>query len=399
MREVLRKKDLDRLSAGRDRPDAVKVITGMRRCGKSTLMRQYIDLIKGTGVNEEDVLYLNMESASTVEIEDFKDLNRIFARSLPKNRRCYVFLDEIQRVKEWERAVNSLMTDFDADIYITGSNAYLLSSELSTYLSGRYVEIDILPLSFKEYLELNPPVNGKTIAGRFEDYIWTGSLPMIDPDSDPGFIRDHLTGICHTIISKDVSARKGIRNADTIFRITDFLFHNIGNPASANSTAGRLGENNVTVRNYMRFLEEAYIFYRAPRYDVAGNKLLSGTEKFYASDTGMRNAVLGMPRDGDISRQIENIVYLELRRRRYNVRVGSYLGKEIDFTAEKGAKREYFQISLTLLPDDVFEREVRSLREIGDSYPKTILTLDAVKRQPPGGIVHMNVIDWLLSDW
>ncbi|MDR0523097.1 MAG: ATP-binding protein [Candidatus Methanoplasma sp.] len=399
MREVLRAKDLERLDAGRDRTDVAKIITGIRRCGKSTLMRQFMRRLADSGVRESDIFYLNLESGAADDISDFRDLNRRISESLPESGRVYVFLDEVQRVEGWERTLNSLMVDYDADVYVTGSNAYLLSSELSTYISGRYVEIDLLPLSFREYLELYPPGPSQTVDDRFGDYVWKGSMPMIDPDADERFRRDHLAGICDTILNKDVIARNGVRDAASIDSVMRFLFSNIGNVTSRSSISKHLRQNHSTVGSYLRYLEEAYILYDAGRFDIVGNRHLQSLEKYYAADTGMRNAVLGSSKGDDLGRQMENIVYLELRRRGYSVSVGSYLDREVDFTAERGSGREYFQVALTMAPDDAYERETRSLSQIGDSFPKTILTADRVRRAAPGGIRHLNIVDWLLSDW
>ena len=394
--EVQRTGYLRRLESGKDRCDVVKVITGLKRCGKSTLKRQYIQKLKETA-DENAIVYINLESREAKSIETYKDLNDYLASKINPAKRAYVFLDEIQRVSGWEKSINSLMVDYDADIYITGSNAYILSSELSTYLSGRYVEINMLPLSFKEYLELHPPSGGHDRYARFQDYIWYGSMPMVDPDGDEEFTSDHLVGIYNTILNKDVQFRLGVHDPVMLNNVCRYIMSNIGNITSSNSISENTDLSPVTVRNYLRALEEAYIIYKAYRYDIRGKKLLKTREKYYVSDTGMRNTVLGNSAGDDISRQVENIVYLELLRRGYSVNVGSYRDYEIDFTARKRNKIEYFQVTQTLLPEETYEREVRSLELINDNFPKTILSLDPITRNTSNGIKHVNLLDWLLE--
>lgn len=394
--EVQRTGYLQRLEGGKDRSDVVKVITGIRRCGKSTLMKQYIQKLKET-VDEDAIVYVNLESREAESIETYKNLNDYLASKINSAKRSYVFLDEIQRVSGWEKSINSLMVDYDADIYITGSNAYILSSELSTYLSGRYVEINMLPLSFKEYLELHPPSGDHDKYARFKDYLWYGSMPMINPDGDEEFTNDHLVGIYNTILNKDVQLRLGVHDPVMLDNVCRYVMSNIGNITSSNSISENTDLSPVTVRNYLHALEEAYIIYKAYRYDIRGKKLLKTREKYYVSDTGMRNTVLGNSAGDDISRQIENVVYLELLRRGYAVNVGSYRDYEIDFTAKKRGTIEYFQVTQTLLPEDTYEREVRSLNQINDNFSKTILSLDPFTRNVGNGIKHINLLDWLLS--
>jgi Predicted ATPase (AAA+ superfamily) len=392
MAEVTRKGYLERLMSGKDRTDTIKIITGMRRCGKTTLMNQYIRSLKDSGIDDKHIISFNFESKEAQSITDGKTLlQKIDERYAGK--RIYVFLDEIQRVKEWENAVNSLQVDYDADIYITGSNGYLLSSELSTYLSGRYVEMQMLPLSFAEFLELHPGDKDE----RFMQYIRSGSLPVIDPDADETFERDHLIGIYNTVLVKDVLTHSGAADAAVLNDIVRFLYSNIGNITSCNKIADVLKEDNRKVRKYIDALQEAYLIYKAERYDVRGKKLLDTLEKYYVSDTGMRNAVLGMSSREDISRQIENIVYLELIRRGYEVAVGKYGDLEVDFTARKGNVIEYYQVTMSMLSEDVHERETRSLKLIKDNYVKTILSLDKFLIDLPDGIRHENAISWLLE--
>jgi predicted AAA+ superfamily ATPase len=298
-------------------------------------------------------------------------------------------------VNGWEKNINALMVDYDADIYITGSNAYLLSSELATYIAGRYVEIRMLPLSFEEYLELHP--SRGSLESIFDTYLEYGALPSIDPNDDRTFVTEHLQGIFNTILIKDILSRLDIRNAGALGSIARFLYSNIGNLTNVHTISKYLDMSSTTVRNYLTALEDAYLVYKAERYDVRGKKILSSNEKYYAADLGMRNAMIGWQRGDDMGRLTENVVYLELRRRGYDVVIGSFRDAEVDFTAFKGDKVEYYQVTRTMLSEDVSKREIRSLEKIPDNHPKTILSLDRIMVKPGNGIRHLNLLDWLLG--
>lgn len=395
-RMVIRERYLERLQDGKDDTDIVKVVTGMRRCGKSTLMRQYIDRLKGQGVEDDHIVYANLESRQFEDITDSKALNAWLAERMPSGR-TYVLLDEVQRVSGWERTINSLQVDYDADIYVTGSNAYLLSSDLATYISGRYVEIRMLPLSFREFLELNPVTPEKDRYGRLQQYIWTGSLPAVELDRDEQYTSDLLLGIYNTVVRKDIQTHIGVRDQTRFENIVRFVMSNIGNITSCKNIADAVGASPNTIRRYLRALEDAFLIYKVPRYDIRGKRLLKTREKYYVSDTGIRNTALGLAAGDDVSRQLENLVYLELIRRGYRVMVGSYRDREVDFTAVRNGEVEYFQVAQTMLPDDVREREVRSLRDVGDNFPKTVLSLDPFVVPIEGGIKHKNIVDWLLE--
>ncbi|MDR3282839.1 MAG: ATP-binding protein [Candidatus Methanoplasma sp.] len=396
---VLRDEYIKRLDAHRDRKGVAKIVTGVRRCGKSVLMRQYIDHLKESGVNEEDIVYINMESSEFNTVDDFREFGDVLDDRIPPDSHAYVFIDEIQNVSGWEKNVSSMMADHDVDIYITGSNAYLLSSELATFISGRYVEVKMMPLSFAEYLELHPVDGDRTIDSRFNDYLRYGALPIVNPDKAAmQDTYDLLTGIYNTVLIKDVLNRLEIRSSSTLTRITKFLMSNIGNRTNTFTIAKELELSNATVEKYVTALEEALLIYKAERYDVRGKRILKSNGKYYASDTGIRNAVLGSAAGGDMGRQIENVVYLELRRRGYEVVVGSYIDLEVDFTAFLGDRVEYYQVTQTMLNEEVAEREAKSLRRVRDSFPKTILSLDRVMARPGDGIEHLNVIDWLLGE-
>ena len=396
---VIREQYLSRLEEGKDDTDVVKVVTGMRRCGKSTLMMQYMDRLRSEGVPDDHIVYTNLESRQFEDITDYKGLNDWLAERMPKGR-TYVFLDEVQRVKGWERTINSLQVDYDADVYVTGSNAYLLSSDLATYISGRYVEIRMLPLSFGEFLELNPVTPEEDRYRRLQQYIWTGSLPAVELDRDEQYTSDLLLGIYNTVVRKDIQTHIGVRDQTRFENIVRFVMSNIGNTTSCKNIADAVNASPNTIRRYLRALEDAFLIYRVPRYDIRGKRLLKTREKYYVADTGIRNTALGLAAGNDISRQLENLVYLELIRRGYRVTVGSYRDREVDFTAVRNGEVEYFQVTQTMLPENVYEREVRSLRDVGDNFPKTVLSLDPFLVPIGGGIKHRNIVDWLLGkEW
>ena len=392
---VPRKDYLEHLWSWKDKKEVIKIITGMRRCGKSTLMMQYMDKLREEG-HGKDIIYINFESKDADWIKDHKDLNTFLGTRIDPSKRTYVLMDEIQRVDSWERTVNSLSVDYDADVYITGSNAYMLSSELSTYLSGRYVEIKMLPFSFQEYIQLHPVDPMNPIDKRFMDFMVKGAIPMVDPD-DGERTDELLQGIYSTILRKDVSARLEVMDVRTLDQIVMFLMSNIGNVTSSASIAKELSVSYATVKRYLQGLEGAFLIYKAYRYDVRGKKLLKTTEKYYAADTGMRNSILGGTGGKDIGRVMENVVFLELLRRGYTVTAGSHYNREIDFVAVKRDVTEYYQVSLTIMDEVTFEREVRSLDSVPDSFPKIILTMDRVINTPPNGIRAVNVIDWILG--
>ena len=395
--KVLREGYLKRLRGGKDVTHTAKIITGVRRCGKSTLMRQYMAELAGSGIGTDRIFYFNMESEEYKDVRDSETLGRIIKETVAKDRRTYIFFDELQRVDGWERNINSLMADYDADIYITGSNAYLLSSELATYMSGRYVEIRMLPLSFREYLELHPADEKKNLDMRFSEYMIYGAVPIIDPDAeDKEFLWGQIEGAYNTVLIKDVLARMTPRDTTDLEAVSKYLYSNIGNLTNSLNISRSSGITPMTAKTYVRALEDAFLFYKVYRYDTRGKRILKSSEKYYASDVGMRNAALNCGAS-DTGRLLENIVFLELIRRGYKVTVGSFRDTEIDFTAQKPGRTEYFQVTESLIFNKNAEREVRSLETVNDNFPKTILSLDRLPKDPGSGIMHLNVIDWLLG--
>lgn len=392
--QVLRKDYLSLLEAGKDENAVVKVITGMRRSGKSTLMNQFIEKLKAAGVSDDRIFLINFEMAEYQYINDRTILNKWILDNIPKEGQCYVFLDEIQNVNEWEMSVSALQIMPNCDVYITGSNSKMLSSELSTHISGRYAEVKVLPLSFSEYLELYPSDDKDS---RFSDYLRYGGLPVVNPDSDRTFIEGLLEGIFNTVLVKDVLYRLKTDDVSKITAIAKFLYSNIGNITNIDNIATETGISNPTVSKYVEEMSKAFLFYYAEKYDIVGKKILKTNGKFYASDLGMRNVIIGLGLARDISKPLENVVFMELLRRGYEVRIGSYRDWEVDFTAIGPDGVEYYQICETMLSDDTYKRESRPFKAIKDNCPKTILTLDKFGLGSNDGIKIVNLVDWLLD--
>lgn len=380
----------------------IKVITGMRRCGKSTLLDLYQEYLIKNSVSPSNIIRMNFESLEFDNIKTYKDLYFYIKERIHKSKKTYILLDEVQQVQLWEKAVNSFLVDFDVDIYITGSNAYLLSSELSTLLSGRYIEIKMLPLSFKEYLVFNNYHEGEDKSDYFNSFLEFGGLPAITDIKDrPETIKPFLSGIYNTVIMKDVVQRNAVRDAALLESVVRYTASNIGSPISTKkisdylTSAGRK-TNSDTIDNYLKMLESAFIIYKASRYDLKGKLHLKTLEKYYIVDTGIRNQLLGF-RSGDYGHILENVVYLELLRRGYEVSIGKIGTLEIDFVATKLDKKVYYQVSASILSEDTKERELRPLRSVGDNYEKVVLTMDKTFIKDFEGIKNVNIIDFLLE--
>ena len=351
-------------------------------------------------VRRDGYLSLLHECKDAVGVESFEGQETVsgdelgaMLRSLPNDRISYVLLDEVQDVDGWEMIVAALEAEKRFDVYITGSNSDMLSTDLATHLSGRYIEIKVLPLSFKEYLQLHPGDR----ESRFDQYLRYGGLPDSDPDRGERFCRGYLEGVFNTILVKDVLSRLKTDDVGRIGIIARFLYSNIGNVTNRSAISKGTGLNQATVDRYVEGMEDALLFHHADRYDIAGKRLLSTNGKYYASDVGMRNTAISGKGVQDLGRTIENVVYLELIRRGYDVRTGSYRDKEVDFSAVKGDETEYFQVTETMLAEDARGREMRPLRSIRDSFPKTVLTLDRFGLGNYEGIKAINIIDWLLE--
>ena len=404
---VERTEYLEKIKAWREE-DVIKVVTGIRRCGKSTLLQQYRDFLLDTDVSQEQIIFINFEELEYEELLDYHKLYQYITERLVTDKYTYIFLDEIQKVDEFEKVVDSLQVKDKTDIYITGSNAYMLSGELATLLSGRYVEISMLPLSFAEYSKLKSG-NQEEV---FLEYMRTGGFPYIaQMDGAKEKTDIYLEGIYNTIIVKDIEERQRRREKDPNKRkITDiallkniatFLSGSIGSLISIKSIAdyiissGRKVSAN-TISDYINALVEAFIFYPVERYDIVGKQTLKMNQKLYIVDMGIRNHILTR-RNYDLGFSLENIVFLELLRRGYKVSIGKLGNIEVDFVVEKGGSLHYYQVTASLTDENTFNREMAPLKIIRDNYPKTVLTLDRFSLGNYEGIEVVNVIEWLLG--
>lgn len=393
---VHRKQYFEKLLKLKDK-QLIKVVTGVRRCGKSTLLEMFREHLLTNGVDESRVIALNFEEVENEHLLDYKKLYNYIKERLAPNQMNYVFLDEIQIVPDFQKAVDSLYVKNNVDLYITGSNANLLSGELATLLSGRYVEIQMLPLSFAEYLQF---VGGDK-RDAFNAYFRNGGFPYASTLSDSDILLDYLTGIYNTVILKDVVKRKKIADVALLETVIKFLFDNVGNIVSAKKISDSLtsygrSTTSATVDNYITALCESFIMYEIGRYDVKGKQLLKSLKKYYIVDMGFRRVVLGEKRS-NVGFTLENIVYLELLRRGYKVSIGKVDDLEIDFIAEKDGDRIYYQVSASILDENTYTREITPLKKINDHYPKFIISMDEVPMSDDG-IKQMNIIDFLLQN-
>jgi len=393
---IERKAYLDQLTMWREE-EMIKVVTGVRRCGKSTLFELYIEHLKGSGVTDEQIVFVNLEDEDFSELLDYKNLHEYVKSRIVKDKWTYVFIDEIQNCKDYERAISSLYLKKKLDIYITGSNAYMLSGELATKLTARYIEIDMLPLSFPEFGEAVRTTDKRE---RFFQYMNLGAFPYAARFVDNSLAHSqYLEGIYNTVLVKDVMTRKKLNDITLVKSIASFLSSNVGSPVSAKKIADTLTSNGrptgvATVETYLEALTDSYLFYKVLRYDIKGKMHLKSESKYYICDTGLRNMILGT-QGKDIGHQIENIVYLELLRRGYTVNIGKFgRGTEVDFIAVRDKQTEYYQISATVLDESTLERELKPLQQIKDNYPKFLITLDEFTGDYEG-IRQINLIDWL----
>jgi len=380
--------------------DVIKVVTGVRRSGKSTLFELYIEHLKSTGIQDNQIVHINLEDIGMEHLHEYKALHDFLVSKLHGDKMTYIFIDEVGHCAEFEKAVDSIYIKKNTDVYITGSNADLLSGEIATLLSGRYVEIKMLPFSFSEFYAASD-ITDKTQA--FESYRTFGSFPVVVTQlkSDMELTDQYLEGIYNTIIVKDVVTRKGVSDVALLKNIVKFLCSTVGSPVSiANITdyinnSGR-SITQKTVDKYVKALANSFLFYPVERYNIKGKNLLKTLGKYYIVDSGLRNHLLSAT-NVDVGHQIENIVYLELLRRGYRVNIGKIDEKEIDFVATKQNTKEYYQVALTALDERVQERELSPLLKVGDNYPKYLLTLDFITGDHDG-IRQVNLIDWLLAD-
>ena len=388
--EIKRQDYLQILKDSAGKTNLVKVITGMRRTGKTTVMLQHLEYLRSTGIAEDSVCYIDLDLLGReVTSEELKGMMK---PCLDREGLHYILIDEIQDVKGWELVVAMLVARRDCDVYITGSNSRMLSSELSTKLSGRYMEVEILPFSFREFMELH----GGDAEKRFLQYLRYGPLPSIEPDRGDRVCRAQSEGVYNTVMMKDVLSRVSGRS-DKLNSICRFLYSNIRNVTNAERMSAELDLSDDTIRKYLDMILEAHLFYHADRYDIVGRKVFSSKGKYYATDLGMRSILVNANELIDISAPLENVVYFELLRRGYRVFVGSFRDQEVDFTAIKGDTVEYYQVSKTVLADSTYKREMDPLKSVRDNYEKTVLTMDRFGLGNDEGVKVVNVIDWLLD--
>jgi hypothetical protein len=403
---VQRTEYLEKLIQWKDE-QVIKVVTGIRRCGKSTLLTQFQAYLLRNGVSDAQIVSVNFEELEYEDLLDYKRLYAYLKERLVQGKTTYIFLDEIQKVPAFEKVVDSLYVKPDVDLYITGSNAYMLSGDLATLLTGRYVEIKMLPLSFKEFLE----ITGMETEKGFSDYLQNGGLPYVaNMERTPEKVDIYLEGIYNTVIVRDIEDRQARKENDPSKRkITDiallktiarYLSSVIGSPVSVRSitdylvSSGRKISPN-TVNDYVEALTESFIFYPVERFDIVGKQLLKANRKFYMVDLGIRNHILPR-RNYDLGFSIENVVYFELLRRGYRVTMGKYGNTEVDFVTEKQGVYMYFQVTADMTAEETFERELRPLRNIRDNYEKIVLTLDHMTVGNYDGIQVIHLLDWLI---
>lgn len=396
---IQRREYLDKLIAFKDK-QLIKVVTGIRRCGKSTLLELYQNWLSEHGVEESQILSINFEDIDFEELTDYRKLYAYLKERLSQDKMTYIFLDEIQNVKEFPKVVDSLYIKKNVDIYITGSNAYMLSSEIATLISGRYVQIEMLPLSFKEYMESTGSMADRGV--KYTEYLENSSFPYtLELKGQPDEIRDYLEGLYNTIVVKDIVNRKKITDTMMLKSVLRFVFDNIGNPLSSKKIADTMTSDGrkidtKTVEKYLEALLESYILYQAKRYNIKGKQYLKTLEKYYVVDIGLRYMLLGS-RQMDAGHILENVVYLELIRRGYDVYVGKIDAFEVDFVAQNSRGIQYYQVALSVRDKQTLERELRPLLSIRDHYPKVILTLDDDPEVQYDGIRRINARDWLLG--
>lgn len=387
-----------------DKP-VVKIITGMRRSGKSGLLELTRQELLARSVNDQNIIFINFESLRYEALRNYQALYAEIAdRAEQAQGRLYILLDEIQEVDGWERVVNSLRVDFDCDIYVTGSNARLLSGELATLLAGRYVEIRVYPLDFKEYLDFaaGNEVEAKlTRQEQFSHFVHFGGLPGIHQIKwEESRIMQYLNDIYNSVLLKDVVARHKIRDTELLERIVFYLMDNIGNTFSAKTISDFLKSqgrklSTETVYNYLKALESAFLIHKAARFDIKGKRILETQEKYYLADSGLRHAVMGY-RDNDIAGVLENIVFMELLRRGFSVKIGKQDAAEVDFVADRSDERLYIQVCYILTPENI-DREFAPLEAIADNYEKLVLSTDTLLRVNRSGIRQQNIMEFLLE--
>ncbi len=397
---IERKEYLDKLIAFRDK-NIIKVITGVRRCGKSVLLELFQDFLLKQGVSEEQIIAINLEDYDFYELREPTKLHSYIKERLNETQMTYIFIDEVQHCEDFPRVVDSLYLKKNVDIYLTGSNANLLSSEIATLLSGRYVEISMLPLSFGEYVASTGSTN--ELSRKYLEYIEYSSFPYtLELKKQPKEIAMYLEGLYNTIVVKDISQRHKFPDTMMLESITRFVFDNIGNPMSTKKIADTMTSfgrkiDVKTVEKYVRALMESFIVYQAKRYNIKGKQYLKTLDKYYVVDIGLRYMLLGS-RSTDVGHILENVIYLELLRRGFSVYVGKIDDLEVDFVAQNQKRTIYCQVAATARDENTLLRELKPLQKINDNYPKVILTLDDDPEADYNGIRRINALDWLIRN-
>ena len=413
MIRIDRKEYLDFLVKSKDR-QIIKVVSGVRRCGKSTLFEIYKDFLLENGVAKNQIISINFEDMDYEELTDYKKLYEYIKSKMIENKRNYIFLDEIQHVDKFEKVVDSLFIKENTDLYITGSNAYFMSSELATLLSGRYIELKMLPLSFKEYyqakleyekLEQKKNKISKTLIQYYNEYIVNSSFPYtLQLDSDLKNIHEYLSGIYNSVLLKDIVSRLKISDVMRLESVVKYIFDNIGNLTSLSkigNTLTSMGRKTdaKTIEKYIRGLTDSLLVHEVSRYNIKGKEFLSTLSKYYVADLGLRQMILGN-RNIDMGHILENVIYLELLRRKDNVYVGQFDKNEIDFVVINSNEIEYYQVALTVLDENILKRELDAFKNIKDNYPKYLITLDDVMVNTDyDGIKVVNALEWLLEEY
>ena len=412
MIRIDRKEYLDFLVKSKDR-QIIKVVSGVRRCGKSTLFEIYKDFLLENGVAKNQIISINFEDMDYEELTDYKKLYEYIKSKMIGDKKNYIFLDEIQHVDKFEKVVDSLFIKENTDLYITGSNAYFMSSELATLLSGRYIELKMLPLSFKEYyqakleyekMEQKENRISKTLIQYYNEYIVNSSFPYtLQLDSDLKNIHEYLSGIYNSVLLKDIVARLKISDVMRLESVVKYIFDNIGNLTSLSKIANTLTSmgrktDAKTIEKYIRGLTDSLLVHEVSRYNIKGKEFLSTLSKYYVADLGLRQMILGN-RNIDMGHILENVIYLELLRRKGNVYVGQFDKNEIDFVVINSNEIEYYQVALTVLDENTLKRELDAFKNIKDNYPKYLITLDDVMVNTDyDGIKVVNALEWLLGE-
>lgn len=401
---IIREKYLCKIRPFYDQ-DMIKVITGIRRCGKSTILTQIIDELKDNDISEDQIIYLNFESKLYSNIQNDDDLYKYIKDKMNKKIKYYLFFDEIQNVVSWEKAVNSFKTDFkdNVSIFITGSNSDLLSGELATHLAGRYVSFNIYPFMFSEVCELKKITNKDKyeLVKDFDDYIIWGGLPQRFALNDEDQCRTYLTDIYNSIVMKDIVERFSIKDLDLFNRIVEYIVTTPSQTFSAENLIKYFNVNDNrgiaknTLYNYLEYMAKAMLINKVYRFDVRGKRILNGKYKYYLTDLGI-GQVMNVSKKPQMGAYLENIVYNELISRGYDVKIGIQEGSEIDFIAVKNGKKEYYQVCYVLSDDKVINREFGAYKNVEDNYPKYVLSTDTIDMSQDG-IIHKNIIDWLLD--